>query len=345
MVTLHHFTHPAWLGEDFWLSPESPERFAAWTKLAVDRLADRCRLWITFNEIGIFAQLCYAFGMHPPGRRLAWKDVQTATAHILAAHVRGYELIHERRPDAVVHTNVSANSIYESDRLLTDLLLARSLGVPRGELDAWTIERRRAWYEAIAPAKGLEHLARRGSAASIPVGRIPSPGRRAVAHVRRRHDDPEGPLRPAIEAIYASPHERTLDVLGLDYYDPVASNHIRPPGRRTAGGRAWRQSADLWDDVVHPAGLTDYARANLALSAPAGRGEKPLELWIVENGLCNRVRNGHSYERIDGYDRPRYLRENLAALVAGLDAGLAIGAYLHWSLVDNYEWGSYQPRF
>ena len=24
---------------------------------------------------------------------------------------------------------------------------------------------------------------------------------------------------------------------------------------------------------------------------------------------------------------------------------MPIGAYLHWSLVDNYEWGSYQPRF
>jgi beta-glucosidase/6-phospho-beta-glucosidase/beta-galactosidase len=57
------------------------------------------------------------------------------------------------------------------------------------------------------------------------------------------------------------------------------------------------------------------------------------------------VRNGHSFKRIDGWERPRYLRENLAAVVAGLDAGLPIGAYLHWSLVDNYEWGSYQPRF
>jgi beta-glucosidase/6-phospho-beta-glucosidase/beta-galactosidase len=28
-----------------------------------------------------------------------------------------------------------------------------------------------------------------------------------------------------------------------------------------------------------------------------------------------------------------------------LDRGLPIGAYLHWSLIDNYEWGSYQPRF
>src|SRR5664280_1915661 len=203
LITLHHFTHPAWLGVDFWLSPESPERFAAWVERVLARLADRCRLWITFNEIVILAQLCYVFGVQPPGRRFAWKEMFTSAGHMFAAHVLAYGLIHEQRPDAIVHTNSSEASIYEFDRLFTDLLLARSSGVPRDDLGA----------------------------------------------------------------------------------------------------------------------------------------------WIAENGLCNRVRNGRSYERIDGWDRPRYLRENLAAVIAGLDEGLRIGAYLHWSLTDNYEWGSYQPRF
>ena len=25
--------------------------------------------------------------------------------------------------------------------------------------------------------------------------------------------------------------------------------------------------------------------------------------------------------------------------------GRPVGAYYHWTLADNYEWGSYQPRF
>ncbi len=25
--------------------------------------------------------------------------------------------------------------------------------------------------------------------------------------------------------------------------------------------------------------------------------------------------------------------------------GSPVTAYVHWSLVDNYEWGSYEPRF
>jgi beta-glucosidase len=70
-----------------------------------------------------------------------------------------------------------------------------------------------------------------------------------------------------------------------------------------------------------------------------------LPLWVVENGLCNRVRNGRAFSRGDGWDRSRYLRENIAAVVAAADAGVPVTGYWHWSLVDNYEWGSYEPRF
>ncbi|HUO48876.1 MAG TPA: family 1 glycosylhydrolase, partial [Acidimicrobiales bacterium] len=52
-----------------------------------------------------------------------------------------------------------------------------------------------------------------------------------------------------------------------------------------------------------------------------------------------------SHPRLDGWDRPRYLAANLAAVVSALDAGVPVDAYYHWTLTDNYEWGSYEPRF
>jgi beta-glucosidase len=148
---------------------------------------------------------------------------------------------------------------------------------------------------------------------------------------------PSSPRR-AVEAVYASDHGRTLDVVGFDYYDPVASRHLRAPGHMTAGGRTWAPARELWDDVPDPVGLHTW----LAAQHDATPG---LPLWVVENGLCNRVRNARSYPRLDGWDRSRYLRENIAAVMAAVDAGLLVSGYWHWSLVDNYEWGSYQPRF
>ena len=85
------------------------------------------------------------------------------------------------------------------------------------------------------------------------------------------------------------PHERTLDVIGLDYYDPVVTRHFRVPGHRTAGGRNRRPTRELWDDVPESRRAHPMARRS---SSPWRPG---VPIWVVENGLCNRVRNGHSY--------------------------------------------------
>ena len=44
-------------------------------------------------------------------------------------------------------------------------------------------------------------------------------------------------------------------------------------------------------------------------------------------------------------DRPRYVREHLGAVADAVAAGVPVRAYFHWSLMDNYEWGTYEPRY
>jgi beta-glucosidase/6-phospho-beta-glucosidase/beta-galactosidase len=288
---------------------------------------------VTLNEINAVGMGSWILGMFPPGRRMAFADAAVAMDNMLAAHVLGYEAVHRARPDAIVTTNNASVTLYEFDALLTDVLMARSMGIDRDGLDRWLDERRIRHYAAHPTSNRGEQALRRFSAATSPYG-LRSP-RAGDAHGSR--------LRPrstgrAVDVVYASTHERTLDVVGFDYYDPLAARHIRLPGHVTAGGRAWAPARELWDDVPDPEGLHTWLRAQHAMTPD-------VSLWVVENGLCNRVRNGRSYPRLDGWDRSRYIRENIAAVVAAADAGLPVGGYWHWSLVDNYEWGSYQPRF
>jgi len=315
LVTLHHFTHPGWLGEDFWLSGAAPERYGTWVETAVARLAPWCRTWVTLNEINALGLGSYLLGIFPPGRMLAFADMTEAFDHLLAAHVRGYEIIHRLQPDATVTTNNVSLSLYELDRMLIDVLVARRAGVSRDEVGPWIEARRSEWYGRLAPPAHLERALRQVAA---------SRWRRGQGFSR------------ALETLWNSPHECTLEVVGIDYYDPVFAHHARIPGRATAGGTAWLPASDLWDDRVDPAGLVEYSRANVVPG---------LDLWVVENGLCNRVRRGRSFPRLDGWDRGRSLRATLAALVDAVDEGVPVGAYYHWSLMDNYEWGSYEPRF
>jgi hypothetical protein len=146
----------------------------------------------------------------------------------------------------------------------------------------------------------------------------------------------EQALPRAIAAVYASAHERCLGNVQIDWYDPVVSNHIRLPGHRTPGGRNWQPGRALWDDPPDPPALVRYCATDV---------EPGLDLWIVENGLCNRVTGTACHPRLDGWDRPRYLREHLGAVARAVADGLPVAAYFHWTLADNYEWGSYEPRF
>jgi beta-glucosidase len=327
LVTLLHFTHPAWLGADFWTRADSPSRFAEWSRQAVTRLAPECDSWVTLNEINVLALMSFFVGAFPPGRRLDGPMALRTADHLLAGHVLAYEHIKQLQPASIVGTNNSSFSLYELDRLGSDLLLARSRGVSRDELAAYLSEQRSDWYagEAGTGVAGSGGSRRRWPAAEEALRRL---ARHLVSPVRV--------FARTIEAVYASEHERTVDVTQLDYYDPETASNLQPPFMPTAGGLWPQPQRPLWDEPPNPAGLSAYC---------AAASEPGLNLWIVENGMCNRVRRGRSFPRRDGWDRPRYLRENLAAVVRSISSGIPIAGYWHWCLADNYEWGSYEPRF
>lgn len=320
LVTISHFTHPAWLGQDLWLRPDSPERFARWAEAVVTRLGDRCSKWVTVNEPNVLAIESYVAGAFPPGRLGDAPAAVRALDHMLAAHVRCYEVIHDRQAHGLAAVNNYCLSIYELDQLLTDVLLARSKGIDRDQLHPWLTERRARWHERLVrPALGLERLKER-----------------ALRRVASRLVPLDQALPETTAAVYDSRYPATLDVAQLDYYDPVSSHHVRAPGHRTAGGRHWFVDQALWDYRPDPAGLARFVADN---------HHDGLGVWVVENGLCNRVRRGRSIPRLDGWDRARYLREHLSAVVAAIESGVPVGGYWHWTLADNYEWGSYEPRF
>ncbi|MBV8462529.1 MAG: glycoside hydrolase family 1 protein, partial [Acidimicrobiales bacterium] len=222
LLTLHHFTHPAWFGEDFWLRSDAPERFGQWAEVVVDALGDQVRHWVTVNEINVLALGSWLLGMFPPGRVGAVADMQSGIDNLVAAHVRAYEVIRAAQPDAVVTTNNSCLSVYELDRLILDLLNCRRFGIEREDLDDWIDERRRQ-HNSLLPAGSFPERAAREVSTRLSV------------YGRRARRDPG--RRRALDAIYRSPHETTLDVLGLDFYQPMVGRHARVPGHRTAGGR------------------------------------------------------------------------------------------------------------
>lgn len=320
LVTLHHFTHPHWLGENFWLRPDAPRRFGDWVRTAVEYLGDECDNWVTLNEFNILAVHNWMLGSFPPGKRGDLASAVRALDNMACAHVVAYEIIHQVQPDATVSTNNYALSIYELDRMPMDMLIAKNRGVERHALSAWIQERRFEHYRKIARPTSWTY-------------KLLEDGLRKLAKSKLSLEEA---FSNTAEAIYESDFDRFVDVAQLDYYAPGAAENFRLPGHEDAGGREWLPFRPLWSMPPDPDGLVAYCN---------DASVDGLDLWVVENGMCNRVRRGRSFPRIDGWTRSRYLRENLAALVRASQSGLPVKGYWHWTLADNYEWGSYEPRF
>ena len=275
VVTLHHFTHPWWQGEEFWLRPGSPDVFAHHVARVVPALAGLCRHWVTIHEPDVVASAGWITGAHPPGRRLAVSDAWCVLDNLLTAHVLAADVVREAQPDAEIMLRTRASSIYEVDRLLVDLVRLGDTGIDAAEVDRYVDERRAVHDAAFPPRHVAEAALRRFSAAVAPYGTVHEPGRgRAWARLRSvaRRRVP----RRVVSAAEQARRGHTLHSVGVDWHDPVASHALGLPGcRMSGGGRDWSFRRTPEDVASDPAGLRAWCATEAALRPGLG-------LWVLD---------------------------------------------------------------
>ena len=216
--------------------------------------------------------------------------------------------------------------------MLIDLLLARSSGVERRDLDEWIADRRRR-HDALLPTPGLAEGCRGASVRHGATGTASPPSRVRTGR-RGPPPSPPGPRRPRRQSPRAHPRRARHRLLrpgggaGTSGCPATAPPGAQRPARPGAVGRPARPG-----------------RPDPVARRPARPGPGPARCGWWRTGCATGSATVGRYPRLDGWDRPRYLREHLAAVVAAVDAGVPVAGYWHWSLVDNYEWGSYEPRF
>ena len=103
IVTLHHFTNPAWLAElGGWLRNDTVKRFADYAERVAERLAGEVRYWISINEPTVYAKHAFVTGAWPPGVRGSWRQALAVMRNMARAHVAVHTILHRHRPDAMV---------------------------------------------------------------------------------------------------------------------------------------------------------------------------------------------------------------------------------------------------
>lgn len=350
VLSLQHFVHPAWLGDDVWLKPETVEHFERYVSTSVRYLNLKLlnlhqapvRLYLTVNEPNMLALNTHLGSQFPGAESFGLKAVSRCLSQLLRAHVRAYRAIHafyrEQGWDRPwVSCNLYCSDIYWLDKLLLDLLAARERGIAPSMAQRYVLDRCRAFEAALAEA-GLPYdkdLAfRLGSVLRLAVQQA---GRFAFR---------AGDFDPFWETLFEGPDPCALDYVAVDYYDPFAAHMFRTPslldheapdpGRLS---RLWGSLTSKWWDWRSVTGglgffcslyATEYARPVL----------------IAENGMAlHRRTDNAAIPRRDKLTRSAFLQRHLAEVAELRRRGVPLLGYLHWSLFDNYEWGTFTPRF
>lgn len=351
VVTLQHFTHPAWLGVDAWHHDRTVEAFEAYVRLAVERINAHLaahglrpiHFYVTLNEPNILVQNTYLVPGFP-GRNRGPRMGVAALSRLLAAHVRAYNAIHDlyiaRGWDApMVTTNTFCSDTYWSEQVIYDLLSLRERGwLPGRRAEPLLVPNQYRLRAAIGAARlpfagGFFEWLGRGM-------------HRVLNFTARRVFTTEN-LAPFLRELQASPRARVFDYLGLDYYDPFAAHMFRPPSWADLeiaplNLRAWVMeclTSKWWDWRLLPEGLHFFCQY---YAREFGR-----PVLIAENGMATLRRSDNSRLglRRDRHNRSEFLRRHLAEVANLRREGCPLLGYMHWSLTDNYEWGSYSPRF
>ncbi|MGC8633829.1 MAG: glycoside hydrolase family 1 protein [Candidatus Limnocylindrales bacterium] len=279
MVTLNHFTLPAWLAErGGWCAPEAPARFERYCRRVTAALGDTVDWYCTINEPGVVAFGGYlgAFGF-PPGTTdvATWKR---AIHGLVEGHRRARAAVKEVRPAARVGATHS--------------------------MQAWE------WNAGGRPA--LEYLRRMNEDVFLEAcAEDDFIGVQTYTVARLEAPAILGPLTRLALAI---PRAETVLVPWL-----VRREMRRAPAAVAGNGARLTQMGYEF----RPEAVAVTVRRAAALYP--GKA-----IVVTEHGVAT----------ADDADRVEYIERGLAALHATVAEGIPLRGYIHWSLLDNFEWTS-----
>lgn len=354
VVTLHHFTHPAWLGLDAWLSEDTVDYFVNYVRTTVAhinrRLTDRYQLppihwFITINEPNMLVTSTYLSGQFPGGHsERGISAVLRAYNHMLTAHVKAYNCIHdlydaEGWAAPQISLNTFCSDLYWSEKALWDLLSVPERDVKPANVREFIHEK----------AKQLEAALK---CTTLPFRHdLPYQAGRLTHFITNflgyRMFDIQY-FDSYLQALNQSHRESVFDYVAIDYYDPFVAHLFRLPSfsdfefqSRTI--RDWLMggiTSKWWDWRSLPEGLHFFCKYY-----SEDLGDRPI--MIAENGMALRRKPNNSIatRRSDQLHRSEFLNLHLAQVERLRQEHVPLVGYMHWSLTDNYEWGSYTPRF
>ncbi|MCD6175641.1 MAG: beta-glucosidase [Planctomycetes bacterium] len=313
-ITLFHWDYPYDLYKTGgWLCQESPDWFADYAKIVVEKLSDRVQNWMTLNEPQCFVLLGHKDGCHAPGDKYHRGQIFQIVHNTLLAHGKAVHTIREFSKTKTHIGYAPVGTVHIPETETTEDIEAARRDMFSLETDGiWS---NGVWMDPVFLGK-------------YPEGYLEATG---IHHPIIKDGDME---------IISQP----LDFFGVNTY---SGSYSAAEKSEPASDIITRHSPT----GTHPKSMGETAfgwpvTPECLYWGPKffyERYGKPV--IITENGLANTDWPSidgkvHDPQRIDFLGR--YLRQLKRAAGQGVD----IRGYFQWSLLDNFEWAEgYSKRF
>ena len=309
MVTLLHFTLPQWVAEKGGLlSPHFPQYYAQYAREVYKNWGHLVTLWITFNEPITTIIQGYLTGEWPP---LTSLDIPIQKRYGLAF-------------DALKNTLLAHAQTYD---IFHDLAWKSHREVQVG-MAHFLAKIQPLETNIFKPLKSISDAvgsfvfdrAQWAIPMALKTGRL----KLKMAYLPPLYND-------FIKTEFLRGVKGTQDFFGLNYFRRIrikvnlsTSNPLEKFQRTTTPGHP----TDQMGREMYPEGLTETL-LRIKDHFPS------LPVYITENGLADS----------DDLMRPQHIRDHLMAIHDGIQKGVDVRGYCHWTLVDNFEWSSgYEPK-
>ncbi|ETP43898.1 hypothetical protein F442_09443 [Phytophthora nicotianae P10297] len=329
ILTIYHWDLPSELQTQLepkgWLNPGIVDHFLDYSILLFNEYGSKVQLWTTFNEPLSFVGAGYGLGMHAPGYSGSDTQAYTASRNVLISHAKAVQKFREMKTSNVIGDKARigivlvANWYYpldpnnERDVAASKRAFDFDFGwflnpIVNGDYPA--VMRERAG-DRLPKFTAEESALLKGSYDIFMMNHY---GSRAVTDC-----DSDRSNTPCSTLLPGYPADKGID-----------DSHVMPGTRAGVPDRFGNNYCKMF--TGYPPGYLDMIRY-------LHMQDTSVDILLTENGWCGN-------DDVDNYDQLWYFKAFVEQVhKAVVEEKIPVIGYTAWSFLDNYEWGSYGPRF
>ncbi|KAK1947569.1 Beta-glucosidase 32 [Phytophthora citrophthora] len=329
VLTLYHWDLPSALQNELtpkgWLNEDIIDHFLEYSTLIFKEFGQKLDYWTTFNEPSSFITAGYGTGTHAPGFTNSSVNTYIVNHNVMRSHAKAVQQFRTFRDSGVVRSSARIGIV-----LVAHMLYPLDPSNPKDVAAAErALEFDYGWYLEPMISGDYPAIMR-----EVVGDRLPKFTAEESALVKGSYDlfMMNHYASKSVTDCDSKTSQTSCDSLSLGYARDRGVDDSRAP-------EGYRNSSRNSAGELNCAWFTAYPPGYLALMKWVSAHDPSADMLLTENGWCGN-------EEVDNQDQMWYYQNYMEQVYKAVtEENIKVIGYTAWSYLDNYEWGSFEPRF